>query len=159
MLGYWRKPQETEQILRGGWLHSGDIGSMDDDGYVFIIDRIKDMIEVAGVKVWPSEVETLLHHHPAVHEVAVYGEPHPETGERVSAAVVLRAGWRLDSETLIGFCRDRLAASKAPERVEFVATLPRSATGKILKRLLRARAQLRQVQASAERSPTQLPSS
>ncbi len=158
MLGYWRKAQETEQVLRGGWLHSGDIGVMDDDGYVSIIGPIKDMIDVAGVKVWPTEVESLLYHHPAVREVAVYGEPHPETGERVSAAVVLRAGWRLDSEALIGFCRDRLAACKAPHRVEFVATLPRSATGKVLKRLLRARAQLRQAQASSDRPTAGLPS-
>jgi long-chain acyl-CoA synthetase len=140
MLGYWRKPQDTEQALRGGWLHSGDIGTMDDDGYVSIVDRVKDMINVAGFKVWPAEVEHVLYRHPAVRELAVYGEPHPQKGESVRAAVVLRTGATVHPADLISFCRERLALYKAPERIDFFSDLPKSATGKILKRLLRARA-------------------
>ena len=140
MIGYWRKPQETEQALRGGWLHSGDIGTMDDEGYVRIVDRVKDMINVAGFKVWPAEVENVLYRHPAVRELAVYGQAHPETGEQVRAAVVLRSGATTTAQALIAFCRERLAVYKAPERIDFVTDLPKSATGKILKRLLRARA-------------------
>jgi long-chain acyl-CoA synthetase len=140
MLGYWLKPEDTERALRGGWLHSGDIGTMDDEGYVFIVDRVKDMINVAGFKVWPAEVENALYRHPDVKEIAVYGVPHPEKGEAVRAAVVLKDGATTSSEALIAFCRDKLAVYKAPERVDIVRELPKSATGKILKRLLRDQA-------------------
>ncbi len=137
MQGYWKKPDETRQALRSGWLHSGDIGMMDDEGYVFIVDRVKDMINVSGFKVWPAEVEQFLYKHPAIQEVAVYGKPHPEKGEMVVAAIVLREDAGATSEEIIAYCRSHMAAYKAPARVDFVSELPKSATGKILKRTLR----------------------
>jgi long-chain acyl-CoA synthetase len=137
MKGYWNKPDETRHALRNGWLHSGDIGTMDDEGYVFIVDRVKDMINVSGFKVWPAEVEGFLYKHPAVQEVAVYGQAHPEKGEVVVAAVVLKEGAKATGEEIVAYCRNHLAAYKAPARVDFVPELPKSATGKILKRMLR----------------------
>jgi long-chain acyl-CoA synthetase len=137
MRGYWNKPDETREALRSGWLHSGDIGMMDDEGYVFIVDRVKDMINVSGFKVWPAEVEQFLYKHPAVQEVAVYGLPHPEKGESVVAAIVPQERAKVSAEEIIAYCRQHLAAYKAPARVEFLSELPKSATGKILKRTLR----------------------
>jgi long-chain acyl-CoA synthetase len=137
MKGYWNKPDETRHALRNGWLHSGDIGMMDDEGYVFIVDRVKDMINVSGFKVWPAEVEEFLYKHPAIQEVAVFGSPHPEKGEMVVAAIILKEGASATSEEIITYCRNHLAAYKAPARVDFTSELPKSATGKILKRTLR----------------------
>ena len=137
MQGYWGKPEDTARALRSGWLHSGDIGTMDDEDYVFIVDRVKDMINVSGFKVWPAEVEQLLYRHPAVKELAVYGAPDAVKGESVRAAIVLKDGAMATSEEIIAYCRERMATYKAPESVEFVKELPKSATGKILKRVLR----------------------
>ncbi len=137
MKGYWNKPDDTAWALRSGWLHSGDIGMMDDEGYVFIMDRVKDMINAAGFKVWPAEVEQVLYKHPAVLEVAVYGVPDPVKGEAVKADIVLKVGATASSEDIIAYCRERIAVYKAPAYVDFVADLPRSPTGKILKRILR----------------------
>ncbi|MBE2242134.1 MAG: long-chain fatty acid--CoA ligase [Burkholderiaceae bacterium] len=140
MQGYWNRPQDTAQALRGGWLHSGDIGRMDDDGYVFIVDRVKDMINVSGFKVWPAEVEQYLYKLPQVQEVAVYGVPHPDKGEQVVVAVVARPGEAVSAEQIIAYCRANIAAYKVPARVDIVPELPKSATGKILKRVLRDQA-------------------
>ena len=140
MKGYWNRPQDTAQALRGGWLHSGDIGRMDDDGYVFIVDRVKDMINVSGFKVWPAEVEQYLYKLPQVQEVAVYGAPHPEKGEQVVAAVVPKPGQAITGDEVIDYCRANIAAYKVPARVDVVAELPKSPTGKILKRILRDQA-------------------
>lgn len=140
MRGYWGKPADTERALRGGWLHSGDIGRMDDDGYVYIVDRVKDMINVSGFKVWPAEVEQYLYRMPQVQEAAVYGIPDPTRGEQVAVAVVARQGQALTGEQVIAYCRDNIAAYKVPARVDVVAELPKSATGKILKRILREQA-------------------
>jgi long-chain acyl-CoA synthetase len=137
MKGYWGKPEDTARALRGGWLHSGDIGTMDDEGYVFIVDRVKDMINAAGFKIWPAEVEQVLYRHPAVQELAVYGVADPVKGEAVKAAIVLKRGATATSDEIIAFCRERLAVYKAPAAVDFVQELPKSATGKILKRVLR----------------------
>ena len=137
MKGYWKKPSETQHALRNGWLHSGDIGMLDDEGYVFIVDRVKDMINVSGFKVWPAEVEEFLYKHPAIKEVAVFGTPHPDKGETVAAAIVLKDGETLTSAEIIDYCRNHLAVYKAPARVDFLPELPKSATGKILKRTLR----------------------
>ncbi|MFL5802593.1 MAG: long-chain-fatty-acid--CoA ligase [Roseiflexaceae bacterium] len=137
MQGYWGRPADTARALRNGWLHSGDIGTIDDEGYVYIVDRVKDMINVSGFKVWPAEVEQLLYRHPAVKELAVYGAPDPIKGEMVCAAIVLKQGATATSEEIIAFCREQMAVYKAPESVEFVGELPKSATGKILKRLLK----------------------
>ena len=137
MQGYWNKPEETAAALRGGWLHSGDIGKVDDEGYVFIVDRVKDMINVAGLKIWPAEVEQYLYRHPDVKEVAVYGIPHPEKGEVVKAAVVAKEGANLTGDDIVSYCRDNLAVYKVPAVVDIVDELPKSATGKILKRILK----------------------
>ncbi len=140
MKGYWNNPKDTAHSLRNGWLHSGDIGRMDEDGYVYIVDRVKDMINVSGFKVWPAEVENMLYRHPAVQEVAVYGAPDPVKGEQVRIALVPKAGMSVTSEEIIAYCREKLAVYKAPEVVDIVRDLPKSATGKILKRVLREQA-------------------
>jgi len=140
MQGYWNRTEETEQALRSGWLHSGDTGYMDDEGYVFIVDRVKDMINVAGFKVWPAEVEQFLYTHPAIKELAVYGAPHPEKGEIVRAAIVLKENASATAEEITSFCRENLANYKVPASVAFIDELPKSATGKILKRVLRDQA-------------------
>ncbi len=140
MKGYWNRPEESERALRNGWLHSGDVGRMDEDCYVYIVDRVKDMINVSGFKVWPAEVEKYLYQLPQVQEVAVYGLPHAEKGEQVAAAVVARAGEHLTAEDVIAYCRANIAAYKVPARVDVVAELPKSPTGKILKRILKDQA-------------------
>ena len=137
MQGYWNRPADTAQALRGGWLHSGDIGRMDEDGYVFIVDRVKDMINVSGFKVWPAEVEQYLYRLEAIQEVAVYGISHPDKGEQVAVAVVPKPGATITAAQVQAYCRDNLAAYKYPVQVDIVTALPKSATGKILKRVLR----------------------
>ncbi|BBO86205.1 long-chain fatty acid--CoA ligase [Desulfosarcina ovata subsp. sediminis] len=138
MKGYWNRPDESERTLRNGWLHSGDIGKKDEDGYVFIVDRVKDMINAAGFKIWPAEVEQYLYRHPAIKELAVYGIPHPEKGEAVCASIVLKDDKKATPEEIIAYCRENMAAYKVPSRVLIIDELPKSATGKILKRELRA---------------------
>ncbi len=140
MLGYWNRPEDTAQALRDGWLHSGDIGRMDADGYVYIVDRVKDMINVSGFKVWPAELEQYLYKLPQVQEVAVYGVPHAEKGEQVVAAIVPKKGQAIGPDDVIAWCRANIAAYKVPARVDIVQELPKSATGKILKRVLRDQA-------------------
>jgi long-chain acyl-CoA synthetase len=142
MLGYWNRPEETAEALRGGWFHTGDVGYMDDDGFVFIVDRTKDMINAAGFKVWPREVEEVLYQHPAVGECAVYGVADPVKGEVPVAAIVLAAGASAAPEELERFCRQHLATYKIPRSFDLVASLPKSQTGKILKRVLRDQATL-----------------
>src|SRR5262245_1570546 len=143
MQGYWNRPDETAQALRGGWFHSGDIGTMDDHGYVAIVDRVKDMINVSGFKVWPAEVEAAFYAHPAVLEAAVYGVPDRVRGERVNAAVTLRTGHQASPEDLRSHLQGQVAAYKLPETIEIVQQLPKGATGKVLKRELRAAAAAR----------------
>ncbi len=137
MLGYWGRPEETEAAFVDGWLDTGDLGHMDDEGFVFIVDRAKDMIITGGENVYSTEVEDALYAHPDVAEAAVIGEPDPKWGEAVTAVVRLRDGASADALALIQHCRDRLAAYKAPKSVRFVETMPKSAAGKILKRELR----------------------
>ncbi len=137
MKGYYNKPEETEKTIRNGWLHSGDIGMTDDDGYFYIVDRVKDMINSAGFKIWPREVEEVLFKHPAVLECAVIGVPDKVYGERVKAFIILREGERASAEEIIAFCKERIASYKAPKEIEFVKEIPKSPTGKILKRILR----------------------
>jgi long-chain acyl-CoA synthetase len=137
MLGYLGKPEDTASVLRGGWLHSGDIGHRDADGYFHVVDRVKDMINVAGFKVFPREVEEVLFGHPAVAEVAVLGRPDPVKGEVVRACVVARPGHSATVEELVEHCRGRVASYKVPVVVEFLTALPKSPTGKILKKNLR----------------------
>ncbi len=137
MKGYYRQPEETAKAIRDGWFYSGDIGRMDDQGYFYLVDRAKDMINLSGFKVWPREVEDVLMEHPAVREVAVVGVPDRTSGEAVKAFVVLKEKPTTEERNLIDFCRDRLAVYKAPRSVEFINALPKNPAGKILKRELR----------------------
>jgi long-chain acyl-CoA synthetase len=140
MQGYWKRPEETKTALRHGWLHTGDVGRMDKDGYVYITDRVKDMINVSGFKVWPAEVEQYLYKLSGVQEAAVYGVPAGAQGEKVVVAVVLKAGAKLTAEDVIAYCREHIAAYKVPAQVDIVKELPKSPSGKLLKRVLRQQA-------------------
>ena len=135
--GYWRQPEATEEAVRGGWFHTGDIATVDADGYYTIVDRKKDMINAGGFKIWPREVEEVLFKHPAVQEAAVVAVPDPYAGERALAYVALKQGQAATSDEIIQYCRDNLASFKAPSRVEFRAELPKLPTGKVLRRVLR----------------------
>lgn len=137
MKGYWNLPEETAESLRGGWMHTGDAGTMDGEGYVYIQDRVKDMIVSGGENVYPRMVEDVLFTHPAVADAAVIGVPHDQWGETVKAVVVLRQGVEATEEEMIEFCRGKLGGFERPTSVDFTATLPRNATGKVVKRELR----------------------
>jgi len=138
MRGYWRRAEETALAFRGGWFHTGDIARLDEEGYFQIVDRLKDVINTAGYKVWPREVEEVLYAHPAVQLAAVVGMPDVYRGETVKAFVVLRDGaGGVTGDEITAHCRERLAVYKVPREVEFRAALPMSGAGKILKRVLR----------------------
>jgi len=139
MKGYWGKPEATAETLRNGWLHTGDVGHLDADGYLYITDRKKDMIISGGANIYPREVEEIICTHPAVHEVAVVGVPDEKWGESVRAVVVLRPGARATEAEIIEHCRQHLASYKKPASVDFLPELPKNAYGKILKRELRER--------------------
>jgi long-chain acyl-CoA synthetase len=139
MKGYFGNAAATAEAVRDGWLHSGDIGYRDADGYYFLVDRVKDMINISGFKVFPREVEEVLFRHAAVKEAAVIGMPDPVRGEAVKAFVVLHAGARATADELREACRASMAPYKVPEAIEFVEGLPKNPTGKILKKELRAR--------------------
>ncbi len=134
MKGYWNRPDATAETLREGWLHTGDMARVDEDGYFFIVDRKKDMIIRGGFNVYPREVEEVLYEHPAVKEAAVIGTPDDEYGEEVAAAVVLKDGAEASPEELREFVKRQVAAYKYPRRIWFVDDLPKGPTGKILKR-------------------------
>ena len=140
MKGYYNRPAETAEALRGGWLHTGDIGTLDEDGYLTIVDRRNDMILRGGFNVYPREIEELMMTHPAVALVAVIGVPDDRLGEEVKALVVRRPGIETTERELVDWCRDQLASYKYPRTVEFREALPVGATGKILKRELRSSA-------------------
>ena len=138
MAGYWRNTEATAAVIDDdGWLHTGDIGQADDDGYVWVIDRVKDMVISGGENVYPAEVEDVLYGHPAIAEVAVLGTPHDKWGEAVTAVVALRPGTTLTLEDLRDYARDKLAAFKLPIRLEFIDALPRTQSGKVVKYRLR----------------------
>ncbi|MEU5974895.1 long-chain-fatty-acid--CoA ligase [Streptomyces sp. NPDC047315] len=137
MLGYWGKPDETARALRDGWMHTGDAGLLDEDGYLYVVDRIKDMIITGGENVYSAEVENALATHPAVASCAVIGVPDDRWGERVHAVLVLRPGRTATAEEIRDHCKTLIAGYKAPRTVEFADALPTSAAGKILKRVLR----------------------
>ena len=140
MAGYWNNPQETEAVFRNGMIRSGDIGYQGEDGYFYILDRIKDMIVTGGEKVYCGEVEAVIYQLPAVREAAVFGIPDPAWGELVMACVMLKPGVSLSADDLIAHCRRSLANFKIPRRIEFSESeLPKSGSGKILKRILRER--------------------
>jgi long-chain acyl-CoA synthetase len=134
MKGYWQRPDATEETMRGGWFHTGDIARVDEDGYFYIVDRKKDLIIRGGYNVYPREVEEVLYEHPKIREAAVVGVPHDEWGEEVGAAVVLHEGEELSADEVSAYVKERIAAYKYPRVVWFVDDLPKGPTGKILKR-------------------------
>jgi acyl-CoA synthetase (AMP-forming)/AMP-acid ligase II len=139
MKGYWRNPDATAETLKNGWLHTGDVGYMDAGGYLFIMDRSKDMLISGGENIYPREIEEVIILHPAVREVAVIGVPDQKWGEAIKAVVALKPGQSVTEEELFAFCKDRIASYKKPKSVDFVKELPKNNYGKILKRELRAK--------------------
>jgi len=137
MVGYWEQPEETANVLRDGWLYTGDLGYLDEDGYLAIVDRKKDVIKPSGFQVWPREVEEVIAAHPAVAEVGVAGVPDERQGEAVKAWVVLQEGQQLTADELRAFCKGQLAGYKVPKHVEFRSDLPKTMVGKVLRRELR----------------------
>jgi long-chain acyl-CoA synthetase len=137
--GYWQRPEATAESFTDGYLHTGDVGKMDGDGWFYLVDRAKDMISASGYKVWPREVEDYLYQHPAVREAAVVGVPDAYRGETVKAFVSLKAGSVATPDEIIAFCRERMAAYKYPRLVEIIDEVPKTATGKFLRRELRDR--------------------
>jgi len=135
--GYWRDPAATAAAHRNGWFHSGDVGRFDEDGYLYVIDRLKDMIRSGGENIASSEIEEAIYQHPAVYEAAVIGVPHPKWVETPKAYVVLHKGMELTSDQLAAHCREHLAGFKMPRYVEFLDELPRNPTGKVLKTVLK----------------------
>jgi long-chain acyl-CoA synthetase len=138
MKGYWNNPQETAGQLKDGWLYTGDIAVQDEDGYFFIVDRKKDMIIAGGFNVYPREIDEVLFQHPKVQEAVSVGIPDPYRGETVKAFIVLKSGEKATAEEIINFCKEKLAAYKVPKMVEFRDSLPKSAIGKVLRKVLRA---------------------
>jgi long-chain acyl-CoA synthetase len=138
MKGYYKRPDETAEALRGGWFHTGDIGIIDGDGYLSIVDRKKELIIRGGLNVYPREIEELLMTHPAVSLAAVIGEPDERLGEEVKAIVVRKPGATISEAELIDWSRQVMAAFKYPRRIEFRDSLPVGATGKVLKKELRS---------------------
>ena len=137
MKGYLNMPDETAEALKGGWLHSGDIGKMDEDGYFYVVDRKKDLVVSGGYNVYPKEIEDVYSEHPKVAEAAAIGVPHPTRGEQVKLMLVLKEGQSATEEEMIEYCSDKLAKYKWPTIVEFRSEVPKSAVGKILKHVLR----------------------
>lgn len=138
MKGYYKRPEATAEAIRHGWFHTGDLARIDEDGYFFIVDRVKDMIIRGGFNVYPREIEEVLYGHPAVAEAAVIGVPDPAMGEEIRAVIALKPGHTASEQEIIDYCSERLAAYKYPRSVEFREVLPKTATGKILKRELKA---------------------
>ena len=142
MQGYWKKPEETKEMIRVGdngerLLFTGDLGYLDEDGYLFIVDRKKDLIKTSGYQVWPREIEEVISSHPCVHEVGVAGVPDKMRGEKAKAWIVLNDGASLTEAEVKSWCRERLAPYKVPAKFEFVSELPKTQVGKVLRRALR----------------------
>jgi long-chain acyl-CoA synthetase len=137
MQGYWKRPDETASVLRNGWLYTGDIAYMDEEGYFFIVDRKKDLIITGGYNVYPREIDEVLHEHPAIKEAVSVGIKHPTRGEIIKAYIVLKEGETLSKTDVLAFCREKLANYKVPKQVEFRDDLPKSIVGKVLRRVIR----------------------
>ncbi|HDI59868.1 MAG TPA: long-chain fatty acid--CoA ligase [Desulfobacteraceae bacterium] len=137
MAGYYKRPEETANTIRDGWLYTGDIGVMDEDGFLTIVDRKKDMIVASGYNVYPNEIDDILFSHPKILEACTVGVPDPYRGETVRAYVVVKPGEALTAEEVVAFCKEKMAAYKVPRQVEFIDALPKSAVGKILRKELR----------------------
>ncbi|HCW51585.1 MAG TPA: long-chain fatty acid--CoA ligase, partial [Clostridiales bacterium] len=132
----WNRPDETASTLRDGWLYTGDIAKMDEDGYTYIVDRKKEMILASGYNIYPREIEEVLYEHPKVKEAAAIGVPDKYRGETVKVFIVLKEGEEATAEEIIDFCRDKLAKYKVPKLVEFREELPKTIVGKVLRRVL-----------------------
>jgi acyl-CoA synthetase (AMP-forming)/AMP-acid ligase II len=139
MKGYYKDPEATEQAIKNGWLYTGDMGKMDEEGYIYIVDRKKDMIISGGINIYSKEIEDVLYSHPKVAETAVIGVPDEKWGENVMAIIVLNAGESMMESEVIDFCKERLASYKKPKSVEFITQMPKNRLGKILKTELRAK--------------------
>ena len=150
MEGYWKRPEETAQMIRDGWVFTGDVGYLDQDGYLFLIDRKKDLIKPSGFQVWPREVEEVIAMHPAVQEVCVGGVPDMQQSEAVKAWIVLKPGEQLEIEGLRAFCREKLSGYKIPRYVEFRTSLPKTMVGKHLRRVLVSESALQSAEREAE---------
>jgi len=137
--GYYQDPAKTAETFKQGWLHTGDVGYQDGDGYLYIVDRMKDLIVSGGFNISPSEVEQVLWAHPAVGDCAVVGVPDDHWGEAIKAVVELKAGAQWDAEQVLAYCRERLGSMKTPKTIEVWEQLPRSSVGKVLKRDIRER--------------------
>ncbi len=138
MKGYYKDEEGTKEALRGGWLHTGDLARMDEEGFFYIVDRKKDMVISGGENIYPREIEEILYTHPKIADAAVIGVPDDIWGESVKAVVVLKEGQTMAEEEVIEFCQRHLASYKRPRSVDFVDTLPRNPSGKVLKTELRA---------------------
>jgi len=139
MMGYYKKPEETEETIKDGWFFTGDIGKFDEDGYLTIVDRKKDMIIAGGYNIYPVELDDVLMGHPKILEACTVGIPHDYRGETVKAFIVVKESETLTQEEVVDYCKEKLAAYKVPKLVEFIDELPKSAVGKILRRELRDR--------------------
>jgi long-chain acyl-CoA synthetase len=137
MMGYYKKPEETQQAIRDGWFLTGDIGKFDEDGYLTIVDRKKDMIIAGGYNIYPVELDDVLMGHPKILEACTIGIPHEYRGETVKAFIVPKQGETLTEEAVTAYCKENLAAYKVPKIIEFIDELPKSAVGKILRRKLK----------------------
>lgn len=137
MAGYWNRPEDSARTVRNGWLYTGDIAYMDDDGYFHIVDRKKDLIIVGGYNVYPREIDEVLHTHPKIQEAVTVGVTHRSRGETIKAYIVPKAGETLTTPEVVGYCRQKLASFKVPRSIEFREELPKSIVGKVLRRILR----------------------
>jgi len=137
MMGYYKKPEETAEAVRDGWFHTGDIGYMDDEGYLYIVDRKKDMIIAGGFNIYPREIDEILYEHPKIKEACAVGLPDPYRGETVKAFIALKDGETMTADEVIAYCREKLTGYKVPKTVEFMDELPKSVIGKVLRKKLR----------------------
>jgi len=137
MKEYWKKPDETQKTIKDGWVYTRDMARIDQDGFIYLVDRKSEMIITGGLNVYPNEVEQVLYQNPAVLEAAVFGVPDKEWGESVKAAVVVKPGMQVTEEELIEFCKNRLGSYKKPRTIDFLTTLPKTPEGKIMRRELR----------------------
>ena len=137
MKEYWENPEKTAETIKDGWLHTGDIATMDEEGYFYIVDRKKDMIIAGGYNIYPRDIDEVLYQHPKILDAVSVGVPHEYRGETVKAFVVLRPGETASVEDIINFCKEKLAVYKVPKIIEFRDELPKSAVGKILRKILR----------------------